>query len=284
VKVPDHSEALRERYLELLAGCLLGTVHQDVFSVVGNGAMPPWRAPVRRTFRATQRLMSRYGYEVAVRRVPRGVLEEGRAWPLVGETMVGAARLRNVWACLDTVLREGLEGDFIEAGVWRGGCCIYAAAVLETSQIPNGKRVFVADSFQGLPEADHDMHPQESRAPMSEMSRLAVSRPDVEENFRRYGVERERVSFVEGWFDESLPLLREQDWSVIRLDGDMYSSTLAALSHLYPQLVPGGFVIIDDYWEMDSCRSAVDDFRQQAGVNAPLVPVDHACVMWRRPG
>lgn len=273
---------LRRRYLELLARCLMGTVHQDVFRIVGNGAMPPWRSPARRMFRVAQRLSSGYGYELAARRVHRSVLEEGRAWPLVGETMVGSRRLRNVWDCVDTVIAEEVEGDFIETGVWRGGCCIYAAAILETSPVRNDRRVFVADSFKGLPPADFVSNPDESREPMSEMARLAVPRSAVEENFRRYAVGGDRVVFVEGWFSESLPGLRDRRWSVIRLDGDLYESTMDALVNLYPQLSVGGFVIVDDYWEMDSCRAAVEDFRRSMEIDAPLQRVDQACVMWRR--
>lgn len=280
--MPGYHRVLRDHYLELLEGCLMGTIHQDVFCVVGNGAMPPWRSPMRRAFRMVQRLSSRYGYELAARRVHRDVLEEGRAWPLVGETMVGLRRLRNIRACLDEVVGEGVAGDFIETGVWRGGCCIYAAAVLGTSPVVNDRKVFVADSFRGLPATKFGRHPQESEEPMSEMTRLAVSRRDVEENFDRYAVGGERVVFVEGWFSETLPTLHDRRWSVIRLDGDLYESTMDALTNLYPRLSIGGFVIVDDYWEMNSCRAAVENYRRRMGIDEPLERVDQACVMWRR--
>jgi len=275
------SDALRERYLALLEGSLLGTVHQNTFTVVGNGAMPPWSKPLRRAFRMVQTVGLRRGYELVVPSVPAGTLEEGRAWPLVGETMVGRARLRNVRDCLETVLAEGIDGDFIETGVWRGGCSILAAAVLDTAH-PNTKRVYVADSFCGLPSADFESYPDESPERMSAMTRLAVSRAQVEQNFHRYGVSGDRVVFVEGWFSDTLPRLSENRWSVMRLDGDMYESTMDALTALYPRLSVGGFTVVDDYWEMASCRAAVDAYRKEHAIDDPLIAVDHACVMWRR--
>jgi len=274
---------LRETYLTLLERSLMGTVHQATFSVVGSGATPSWRQPLRRALRISQTIGASHGLELLAHVIPGAVLEEGRALPLVGETMVGQARLNNVRACLETVVDDGIEGDFIETGVWRGGCSIYATAVLQTART-NSKRVFVADSFRGLPDADFARYPDESRDGMSDMTRLAVTRSDVEENFRRYGVPLDRVVFVEGWFRDTLPTLSDERWSVIRLDGDMYESTMDGLSTLYPRLSVGGFAIIDDYWTMDSCRAAVCAYRSAHDIEDQLIRVDHSCAMWRRSG
>ena len=71
-------------------------------------------------------------------------------------------------------------------------------------------------------------------------------------------------------------------FALLRLDGDLYSSTMDALKHLYPKLSRNGFCIVDDYHSFEECKRAVDEYRSQHGISAPLVRIDAGSVFWRR--
>jgi O-methyltransferase len=105
----------------------------------------------------------------------------------------------------------------------------------------------------------------------------------VQANFARYGLLDGQVRFLPGWFRDTLPCAPIEHLALMRLDGDLYESTIIALESLYPKLSPGGFVIIDDYDGWDpGCRTAVHDFRDRHGIEAPIVHIDWAGVWWQR--
>jgi predicted O-methyltransferase YrrM len=87
---------------------------------------------------------------------------------------------------------------------------------------------------------------------------------------------------VEGFFQDTLPNLDAGPFAVIRLDGDMYGSTIVALENLYPKLSPGGFVVVDDY-ALPACREAVTDYRSAQGIDAKIEEIDWTGVWWRKP-
>ena len=104
----------------------------------------------------------------------------------------------------------------------------------------------------------------------------------VQNNFRRYGLLDEQVRFLVGWFRDTLPAAPMQRLALLRLDGDLYESTMDSLTHLYPKLSRGGYVIVDDYF-LDCCRSAVDDFRRKEKIEGPLLHTrDNMGVYWKR--
>lgn len=105
----------------------------------------------------------------------------------------------------------------------------------------------------------------------------------VQSNFARYGLLDDQVVFVKGYFSETLPTLAAPTFSLIRLDGDLYESTMDALTHLYPKLSSGGYCIIDDFSSFTDCRKAVEDYRAAHGVVTPLQTVDHHAVYWQKP-
>lgn len=203
-------------------------------------------------------------------------------------SMVPVVRLDNIEHCMMDVIANGIPGDFIETGVWRGGTTIFMRALLEARGVPD-RRVWVADSFEGLPEPDAEKFPKEakafaSKAMTEDFGRLAVSREEVEANFARFGVLDERVKFLKGWFKDTLPTAPIERLAVMRLDGDYYESTMDALTNLYDKLSPGGYVVVDDYGEdhWTYCAKAVDEFRQQRGITAELKRVDPGCYYWQR--
>jgi O-methyltransferase len=154
-------------------------------------------------------------------------------------------------------------------------------AVLRSHGVSD-RTVWLADSFAGLPPPNVDQHPADAGAVWHRWTGLAVPLAEVRENFRRYGLLDEQVRFLEGWFKDTLPGVAERRWSLIRLDGDMYGSTIDALNNLYPNLSPGGHVIIDDYGAVPACRSAVDDYRAAHGITEPIERIDASGACWRR--
>ena len=143
------------------------------------------------------------------------------------------------------------------------------------------RSVWVADSFAGLPPPNANDYPADEGDLLYTHDVLAVSRDQVEDNFRRYGLLDEHVKFLVGWFKDTLPTAPLSRLAVLRLDGDLYESTAQALNALYDKLSPGGYVIVDDY-QLAPCARAIQDFRNARGINDEMHDVDGMGVFWRR--
>jgi O-methyltransferase len=194
--------------------------------------------------------------------------------------MIGAVRLENLRGCIEQVVADGVPGDLIETGVWRGGACIFMRGVLKTLGVTD-RRVWVADSFEGLPPPNPEKYPQDAGLHLEQYSELAISLDEVKRNFERYNLLDEQVQFLKGWFRDTLPGAPIERLAVMRLDGDLYESTMDALTSLYQRLSVGGFVIVDDYC-IPACRAAVEDFRASQGIADEIVAIDWTGVFWRR--
>jgi O-methyltransferase len=206
---------------------------------------------------------------------------EGRDWPTVAHTMIGARRIDQLRRCVEQVLDDDVAGDLIETGVWRGGATIMMNAVLEAYGISD-RLVWVADSFRGLPRPNPARYPHDKGLDFADFTELSVPLEDVQANFRKYDLLNERVKFVEGWFSETLSGIAASEFVVIRLDGDLYESTMDALTALYPRLSPGGFAIIDDYGAIAACKAATHDYREMHGITEPVQEIDWTGVYWRK--
>jgi O-methyltransferase len=204
----------------------------------------------------------------------------GRDCPPIAYTMIGIKRLENLQQCATDIIRDNIPGDFIEAGTWRGGAAIFLRAILKIYGIEN-RSVYVADSFEGLPPANPGRYPADVHLDFSGLN-LAVSLDQVKLNFSRFDLLDDQVQFVKGWFKDTLPGLKDRTWSLIRLDGDLYESTIDSLRHLYPNLSPGGYIVIDDYGGISSCREAVHDFRDMNQIKEQIHEVDWTGAYWQK--
>lgn len=267
-------------YLDLLLRRLTGTLDPEELHVLR--PRTGWKA---RAWNRIARPLLDLGHFDVVRHVPvRAELrDEGKDRPDAAETMVGVTRLRSLRDCVTTVVREGVPGDLLEAGTWRGGSAIYMRAVLEALGDPD-RTVWVADSFQGVPRPDPGKYPADRGDTHWTCEELAVPLEEVKANFAKYGLLDERVRFLEGWFKDTLPTAPIERLAVLRVDGDLYESTLDALESLYPKVSTGGFVIVDDYGCVPACKLAVDGFRERHGITATLEVVDWTGVLWRKIG
>jgi O-methyltransferase len=205
----------------------------------------------------------------------------GLDWPQHALTMIGRVRLRSLRECCELALRERICGGFVETGVWRGGACIMIAAVLAAHD-EISRKVWGFDSFEGLPAPNETEYPRDRGDQLYRFPQLAVTLEEVVENFRRVGLWSDQVRLVKGWFKDTVPTAPIEQIAVLRLDGDLYESTIQVLDALYPKLSPGGFCIIDDYGAIPGCRAAVEDYRRDRGVQGRIEDIDGKGVLWRK--
>ncbi|MDQ2948006.1 MAG: TylF/MycF family methyltransferase [Acidobacteriota bacterium] len=272
-----------ELYLDLLKKCLIRSIFPDEYRPLlqpGSG-QSKWQL-ARHAYLGS--LLARLNFGLYRKsKVDPVKRSEGRDWPPEAETMIGLKRLDQLQACITDVLASGVPGDLIETGVWRGGSAILMCAVLNAYG-ETGRMVWVADSFAGLPKPDGRYQQDRGDVHWRFHSVLAVPVEVVKANFARYGLLTERVRFLEGWFKDTLPAAPIARLAILRVDGDMYSSTMDVLENLYPRLSPGGYAIIDDYGAVPACRQAVEDYRARNGIAEPIQRIDWTGVFWRKEG
>ena len=270
-----------ELYLDLMKKCLTRYIFPEAFTPVRR---PPltWKYLPWVLYPPVAAILKRSGLTL-FRKADADLTQraEGRDWPADAETMIGLKRLDNLHFCIQQVLREGIPGDLIETGVWRGGACIFMRAALQAYG-DNSRTVWVADSFEGLPKPDGRYSQDSGDRHWKKSEILGVPLDQVKANFSRYGLLDDRVRFLKGWFKDTLPAAPIEKLAILRLDGDMYASTMDSLVNLYPKLSVGGYIIIDDYSEIASCSQAADDFRRANAITTPLIAIDTCAVHWRK--
>ena len=249
-------------YVDLLLRAILNEIYLD----------PPLPLPfLRRKWR-------RAGFDVVKLRAT------GQDWPSVAHSMIGRARMENLRFCVETALDDGVQGDLIETGVWRGGACILMRGILRARAVTD-RTVWVADSFAGLPPPDAAAYPADAGDLHHTMADIAVPLEEVQRNFALYGLLDDQVRFLKGWFRDTLPGAPIGQLAVLRLDGDMYESTTDALRALYHKVAPGGFVIVDDYHAVAGCKAAVHGHLATlpAAAQPEIREIDGTGVYWRLP-
>jgi len=283
-------DAERDRYLDLLSRCLTASLYDEsAWRIMERPRLDnlTWRRPGR----FARILIKRWTHSAVERRskmiVERrpfdaGARESGRDWPFFGYTMVGHRRLDNVRFCVEDVLKNNIPGDLIETGVWRGGTAIFMRAILKSHEVTD-RTVWLADSFEGMPKPNTEAHGSDAGDDLSHVSHLRVSLEQVKANLARFGLLDDRVRFLKGWFRDTLPGAPIEKLAILRLDADLYDSTMDALRALYHRVSPGGYVIVDDYQSWRSCRKAVTDFRAEHGIDAEIRVIDQDGAYWQVP-
>ena len=190
------------------------------------------------------------------------------------ESMLGTRQFDHMQRCIDDIIEREVPGDLLEAGVWRGGMTMFMRAALK-ARGDDIRRVFVVDSFAGLPTPNEKIDSNWWKA-----GDMSVSLGEVRENFARYNLLDDKVVFIKGFFAESLPHAPINELSILRIDADLYDSTLDVLNVLYEKLSVGGYVVIDDYQNLRECQRAVDEFRTRHGISEELVKIDTRAVHW----
>jgi hypothetical protein len=205
---------------------------------------------------------------------------QGGDWPIDAETMIGMKRLENIEYCFNQIIENEIPGDLIETGVWRGGATIFMKALLVANAISD-RKLWVADSFEGLPKPN-EKYPEDKFDIHFQYNELSVSLEEVQHNFEKYNLLDEQVIFLKGWFADTLVVAPIEKLALLRIDGDMYGSTIEVLENLYPKLSIGGFVIIDDWGAVPACKKAVMDFRSQNNITEEIQTIDWCGVYWKK--
>lgn len=270
----DNTQSPKQLYLELLKKTILFEIWLEKLTY---GPIPA-NISVPDTLIAE---LGQHNLEILQRIVPdKELRRHGLDWPLMAHSMIGRLRMDNLHELMDKVMQDNIAGDFIETGVWRGGSCIFMRGFLKAHQITD-RKVWVADSFEGLPKPDLEKYPQDAGDLHHAHDFLKVSLEEVQDNFKQYDLLDDKVRFLKGWFKDTLPTAPIEKIAIARLDGDMYSSTMDSLTHLYSKVTQGGFIIIDDYG-LENCKKAVTDFREMHQINSPIIQIDHFGVYWRK--
>jgi O-methyltransferase len=283
--VPTRTTDATPLYLDIVKRSLTGALAEDNDSILGGVRTAGSTSLKRRAANMAGHLASRMKVEIVYKK-PYDLKqrENGRDWPARAESMIGLRRMDNIQYCVQTVLDDDVPGDLIEAGVWRGGACIFMKANL-VARGDTTRTVWVADSFEGLPPPNAALYPADTGDDLHTRGGLSVGADQVRRNFDRYGVLDDRVRFLVGWFKDTLPTAPIDTLSVMRLDGDMYESTIQAIEALYPKLSKGGFCIIDDFGSHQSQAGlAVVDYRKANGIDEEIVDIDGFGAYWRKGG
>jgi hypothetical protein len=278
-------DRMRERYLELLKSSLLGRTYFD------NELRLLY---LRRCLRGTEAFDERLLHDIRSYRpeeADRLASSMDAGFPVgtnlaelpYSFTMLGRKRLDNVEHCVRAILKDGTPGDLIECGVWRGGSVVFMRGLLAAFDVED-RTVWVADSFQGLPPPvlppDVALGLDLSR---EKFPSLAIDEDTVKRAFSAHGLLDSQVRFLKGWFADTLSDAPVERLALLRVDGDLYSSTRDALSALYDRVSPGGFVVVDDYF-LPNCRQAVDEFIVERRITAEIERIDWTGIFWRKPG
>lgn len=173
---------------------------------------------------------------------------------VIGQRALSTSHTLNAtYGIAKMLIEEDIPGDFVECGVFAGSqVAAMAKAMLDAGDV--ARRVHLFDSFQGIPAGgEHDAtwtHPAGTSA---------CSRDAVRAHMREWGVPEDFLVWHPGWFQDTVPVANIERIALLRLDGDLYESTLVCMEHLYPRVTPGGWVIVDDYG-LPGCRKAVNQF------------------------
>lgn len=267
-------------YIELLKKVLIshsniGSFEHHPLKIVNSNWKTAFLYPLDRLLRKRNFAITKLKFVLKEKRL------NGYDWPANADTMIGLGRLNNIEDCFHSIIKDNVPGDFIEAGVWRGGAAILMKALLKEFKVVD-KKVWLADSFQGLPKPNMEKFSADKGNNLYKLKILNVGLDEVKNNFRKYDLLDQQVVFLKGWFKDVLPTASMEKIALLRLDADMYESTLQALTHLYPKLSLGGYIIIDDYHAFPNCKQAVDEYRKAHLINTPIIKIDAEAIFWRR--
>lgn len=199
-------------------------------------------------------------------------------------TMTSPERVLALCNAVEYVLQSGISGDLVECGVWRGGSMAAAAKTLVNNGATD-RSLWMYDTYDGMSEPteqDVDLRGQMAEDLMNEQDRNDSTSvwccspfEQVKTTMAQTGYPDERVKFVEGKVEDTLPVTAPDKIALLRLDTDWYESTRCELEYLFPRLVPGGVLIIDDYGHWEGCRRAVDEYFQQNKICMLLNRIDY---------
>ena len=202
-------------------------------------------------------------------------------------TMVDSPRLFSLYKSVLYIVRSGIAGDLVECGVYRGGCCMLMALTLRVLG-DTSRSIYLYDTFAGMPEpgefdeeASGTKIPKEIWAAQQEEDHnrwCYASLEEVKRNLASTGFDPDRLYFVEGKTEDSIPGIVPDKIALLRLDTDWYNSTRHELEHLFPRLSVKGVLLSDDYSHWEGHRKAIDEYLSTFAPSMILKPVSCGAV------
>jgi hypothetical protein len=249
------------------------------------------------TLKKLRKLAFRFGYDFTLRRMPQYEIDR-RALDVPRDmepefleiyrrasafTMTSVERMYALYQAVGHVVRQGIPGDLVECGVWKGGSAMVMALTLQALG-DTGRRIWLYDTFAGMTrpgEIDRrardgaemvtrwehfqrDGHNAWTFAPLDE----------VRTNVESTGYPADKLSYVQGEVEHTIPAQVPESIAVLRLDTDWYQSTYHEMCHLYPLLVRSGLLVLDDYGSFEGARAAVDQYLAEQALPLFLARID----------
>ena len=173
-------------------------------------------------------------------------------------TMVTNKNLLTLYSLVKRANSLNSSGDIVECGVWNGGSAAIMGLANVGSENIRHRRIWLFDSFQGVPPATERDGPVERRSYFEGWNKGDISK--VKQVFTKLGVSLNNVEIIPGWFNETLKTARIEQIAILHIDADWYDSVKLVLDVFYDKVVPGGFIILNDYNTWEGCNKALDDF------------------------
>jgi len=200
-------------------------------------------------------------------------------------TMTSPERLIALSRSIDHLVKVGIEGDIVECGVWKGGSMMLIAKKLIQLK-DNGRKLFLFDTFEGMSEPGQEDVSSVDQATAEDLLNAAVREEgtnvwcyspleEVKTNIKKTGYPEDKLHFVKGKVEDTIPGPPIEKIALLRLDTDWYESTRHELEHLYDKLVVGGILIVDDYGHWSGSKKAVDEFMEKRNIKLFLNRVDY---------
>ena len=200
-------------------------------------------------------------------------------------TMTSTERMYGLYKAAEYISKERIRGDVVECGVWRGGSAMVAAYTLRKMGDIT-RKLYLYDTYTGMAEPDsrdrtilgnapaHDIWLQAQKARVNTWCLATLD--EVKKNLYKTGYPKQKIRFIKGKVEDTIPNIIPDKIAILRLDTDWYTSTYHELVYLYPRLVPGGVLIIDDYGHWQGARKAVDTYMREHKISLLLHRLDYA--------
>jgi O-methyltransferase len=192
------------------------------------------------------------------------------------------------------LVEHRVAGDFVECGVFRGASIVCMVRRLQSLSVTD-RDIWLYDTFEGMPEPESVdrfySEPEGEQFKSWERTKrqdggsdwVRADLDEVKKIVLRCGYPAERLHFIKGLVEETIPQTMPESIALLRLDTDFYASTKHELLHLYPRVVSGGVVIIDDYGAYRGARQAVDEYLAENGLHILLARIDEHVRMFTKP-
>lgn len=235
------------------------------------------------------KIIKKLGYSVSKNSDLYPDIHENEFWEIYSlcspYTMTSVERMYSLYASVDYILKNKIEGDFVECGVWRGGSAMLMAKMLSNRNIVD-RKIYLYDTFEGMAEpSSHDLAYNGENASTQLADNVndkentvwcLADLNDVKNNLKKSGFSENNLVYIKGKIEDTVPSnMPENKIALLRLDTDWYESTKHELIYLFPKLIENGVLIIDDYGHWQGCRKAVDEYIKEHKLPILLNRIDY---------